>query len=648
MDPRCRVELFGELRLVQADQTITRFRTQKVAAVLAYLALYIRQGHTREEIVDRFWPEMDLDAGRNNLSTLLVSLRRQLEPMGVPQGSVLMADRRNVRLNADVVTTDVAEFDALLKAVGKMASTEEQRSALERAVALYRGDLLPGIYDEWATQEQDRCRARYVDALVAWGRCLQAAGEYDTALSLLQRAITADPYREEVYASRMRLQAGLGSPASALETYRQLEGFLKENLGVAPGGKARALAELLHKDPKALLMTAGSHAVVTQRTNPPERVPPRSAPRPDPIPPSAQPPSTLPLQMTRFFEREQELAQLEAFLTDGITRLLTLTGPGGTGKTRLAIEVARRVAPAFAGRVWFVSLADLIEPALIPFALASAFGLPAADRSDPLEAAVAALSAAPCLLILDNFEHLLRAGGSASKGDHPISSGAVALVRLLLGRVPGLVCLVTSREPLHLDGEQAFALMPLSLPSQDMEIESLMGCGSVALFADRARLVRPDFALTTNNREAIGALCRRLEGMPLSIEMAAAWMNTHPPARILQRLEQQLDLLVSRRRDLPPRQQSLRATIEWSYELLSEPECTLLARLSVFAGGWTEEAAVAVCSDMREEDGDRADSEAPFLSETAVRDALRGLVEKSLVRYEAQEAAERYRMLETI
>lgn len=644
MDLRCRVELFGKLRLIQADQITTRFRTQKAAAMLAYLALYLRQDHARERILDLFWPEMDLDAARNNLSTLLVSLRRQLEPIGVAQSSVLIADRRNIRLNAEVVTTDVAEFDALLKAAGKSSSFTEQGALLEQAVSLYRGDLLPGVYDDWAIQEQDRCRARYVDALVQWSRCLQNLGECEAALATLQRAIAADPYREEVYASQMRLQAALGNPASALETYQHLAHFLKESLGVTPGGEARTLAEQLSRNPQALLATKITHPVMTRPTVEAEKVPTRSVQRPDRAPSSSQSPTPLPLLLTRFFGREQELAQLETFVTDGSTRLLTLTGPGGMGKTRLAIEIAHRIAPAFARRVWFVSLADLTEPTLIPFALASALSLAASQRKDPLESVVEALGTDRCLLVLDNLEQLLRGGTNVAKGDGPNPGGAAAVVRLLLGRVPGLVCLTTSREPLHLEGEQEFPIAPLPLPLRKVAAEDLIRCSSVALFADRARLVRPDFTITESNREAVSMLCLRLEGMPLAIEMAAAWSNTHTPARILQRLEQQLDLLVSRRRDLPPRQQSLRVTIEWSYHLLLESERALLTRLSVFLGGWTEEAALAVCAE-----GERADESSALLpSPSAVRNALAGLVDKSLVRYEAGDTADRYRLLETV
>jgi predicted ATPase len=289
------------------------------------------------------------------------------------------------------------------------------------------------------------------------------------------------------------------------------------------------------------------------------------------------------------------------------------------------------VAPAFAGRVWFVDLAGLPDPNLIPFAVGNALQLAPVSGSDPLRPVVDLLGDAPCLLVLDNFEQLLRDPGSGGKNGHPAGSGGgAAYVRLLLERVPRLTCLVTSRQPLHLGGEQEFPLPPLPVPEGSASPEHLLECGSVALYVDRAQAAKPDFAVTAQNAAAVAALCRKLEGMPLAVEMAAAWAKTLPPARMLERLEHQLDLLISRRRDLPPRQQRLRATIQWSYDLLSPELQTWFARLGIFRGGWTLEAAEAVCSGV---EGDAL----LVLSE---------LQEHSLI--VAEEEGARYRMLEPL
>jgi predicted ATPase/DNA-binding SARP family transcriptional activator len=647
----------GELRVLEGDRIIDRFRTQKAAWLLAYLALRVGQSAPRERLIDLFWPEMDPVAGRDNLSTALSSLRRQIEPAGMPAGSVLYADRQHVRLNPEVVVTDTAEFEHLMRAASHTAEPGQRATLLERATTLYRGELLPGCYEDWALQEQARWSERYGDALEELSEAHEQAGDLQAALSAAQRAVRADAYREGAYQRQMRLCAVLGRVSAALAAYDELERVLKRDLGVAPAAATRELRDQIRRDP---------HALARPRAAPPaprEAVPAPAVRDALPVPesPSMAPVAlSLPVELTRFFGRERELALLGALLAPTArsvsdsgewragtrdagqpdARLITLTGPGGAGKTRLAVTVARRGASAYAGRVWFVDLGGLPDPNLIPFALAGALRLPPAPGEEPLERVVSALGDAPCLLLLDNFEHLLRDASVGSKSETPASgAGGAALVRLLIERVPGLTCLVTSRRPLHLGGEQEFPVLALDLPEPDGEPERLLQCSSVALYADRARAVKPDFAVTERNCGAVAALCRRLEGVPLAIEMAAAWARSLPPARILERLDHQLDLLVSRRRDLPARQQSLRATIQWSYDLLSPELRACFARLSVFRGGWTLEAAEAVCAGGEEE------------AVSAVSPTLRllsDLQEQSLVVAEEREEDTRYRMLEPL
>ncbi|HLK54911.1 MAG TPA: tetratricopeptide repeat protein, partial [Chthonomonadaceae bacterium] len=338
---------------------------------------------------------------------------------------------------------------------------------------------------------------------------------------------------------------------------------------------------------------------------------------------------TLPLPLTRFFGRRQELERLLELLQAPDVRLVTVLGPGGAGKTRLSIEVAHRLAPLLPERIGFVSLAELPHANLLPSALLRALRLPANAQTDPLDQVASALGGQPYLLLLDNFEHLLGEEGEA-KYEAPRRTGAVP-VRMLLERIPSLRCLVTSRQALRLEGEQTFVLPPLALPALDTSAspETLIANESVALYLDRARLARPDFALNASNAEAIRALCRKLEGMPLALEMAAAWAKALPVGKVLERLERQLDLLVSRRSDLPARHQSLRATIEWSFDLLSPELREAFACISVFRGGWSLEAAEAVIGD-----------EALGL--------LAELQERSLIVMEERGEEVRYRMLETL
>lgn len=646
MDFQCRIEMFGQLKVIRADQELTRFRTHKIGWILAYLALHREQSVPRERLIDLFWPEMDLDTGRGNLNNALSSLRRQLDLSNTLENGVLVADRQSVRLDPQTVRTDVQDFEEFLHAASRSVPGPQQISFLERATALYRGGLLHGCYEEWAIQEQQRLHGLYADALAHWSEALEKNGEFTNALAVTQRAVQSDVYREEFYRRQMRLQAVLGNPAAALETYRQMERRFEADLGATPSLATRELERQLREDPTAVARIS-QIPPTTQ-----EQVPPLSAALPaddnasKPIPSAgdvASPESSvsaLPLVLTRYFGRTEEQSHLTMMLAGAETRMVTLLGPGGAGKTRLSLEVARQLSPTFAGRVWWVSLADLPDARLLSSALTRALQLSGVGNTDPMESVIARLNEAPCLLVLDNFEHLLRdeASGGA-KGDQPLLDTASALVRLLLERAPRLRCLITSRRALRLNGEQEYPLPPLPVPVISSLPAEVLTSPSVALYADRARLSRPDFAITPHNAETVARLCRKLEGMPLAIEMAAAWAKVLPPAKMLERLEERLDALTTlsgRRRDLPARHQSLRATIDWSYDLLDAPQKRLLACLSIFRGGWTLEATEHVCASGPDPQED-------------VLDLLTSLVDKSLVVYEEIDSDEgRYRLLETI
>jgi predicted ATPase/DNA-binding SARP family transcriptional activator len=336
---------------------------------------------------------------------------------------------------------------------------------------------------------------------------------------------------------------------------------------------------------------------------PPASRPPAGVRRRTPLPVGGHPSAvgTLPMQFARFFGREEEIARLEELLCSSVTRLVTLTGPGGSGKTRLGIAVASRIELAFEGAVAFVPLADLTDARQIPGAIADALGLARAAEVEPLTQVIDALRSRPWLLVLDNFEHLAggRPSGEIAPGEGP---GGPLLVRSLLERVPTLTCLVTSRQPLGITGEQEFVLLPLPTPRRSDPLDRLTTYASVQLFLDRARAVRADFRLTEGNAAAVAELCDRLEGLPLALELAAARAGVLTPQQMLQRLTGagspaagRFELLVSQRWDVSIRHRSLRAAIASSYQLLSPELQPFFARLSVFRGGWTLEAAEAVC-----------------------------------------------------
>jgi predicted ATPase/transcriptional regulator with XRE-family HTH domain len=348
-----------------------------------------------------------------------------------------------------------------------------------------------------------------------------------------------------------------------------------------------ALLALLHAEGLLRQDTAGSlhgrtlTAADLQRLLQEARSGKRTLPRAPHLRP-ASPPATLPVPLTRLIGREQELAEVTALL--GATRLLTLTGPGGTGKTRLAIAAATRVADRFPEGVWFVDLSGLVQPAGVIPAIAYALGVRESEGRSLALALAGYLQSKQLLLVLDNFEQVLAA--------------ALPVYDLLVA-APAVRLLVTSRVVLRVDGEQEYAVAPLPLPEDSPADPALLRQNpAVQLFLDRAqaRAVRLDLSLTAATTFAIGAICRRLDGLPLAIELAAARVRILPPAQLLARLERRLPLLTGGLRSAPARQQTLRATIQWSWDLLSVAEQTLYRRLAVFAGGFTLEAAEAVCN----------------------------------------------------
>jgi non-specific serine/threonine protein kinase len=332
-------------------------------------------------------------------------------------------------------------------------------------------------------------------------------------------------------------------------------------------------------------------------------------------------PNNLPRPLTSFIGRHKELGELRQAL--GATRLLTLTGSGGCGKTRLALQVAREETPAFPDGVWLVELAALSDPLLVPQTLAKTLGVKEEPGSSLAHTIAAHLDAKHALLVLDNAEHLLVA--------------CAELAQAVLQRCPHVTVLVTSREGLGMAGELTYRVPSLSLPDpkHDLTPQGLLPYEAVRLFVERSRLHAPQFALTQQNAAAVASVCYRLDGIPLAIELASARLRSLTVEDLNARLDQRFRILTGGSRTALPRQQTLRALIDWSHDLLSANEQALLRRLSVFAGGWTLAAAEQVCAG----EGVAAD---------VVLDLLSALVDKSLASADARDAAVRYRLLETV
>jgi predicted ATPase/DNA-binding SARP family transcriptional activator len=327
-------------------------------------------------------------------------------------------------------------------------------------------------------------------------------------------------------------------------------------------------------------------------------------------------PTNLPTQATPLVGRQRELAQVRDRIASDEFAILTLTGPGGTGKTRLALQAAADSLGRFPSGTFLVALASVSDPEHVVPTIAHVLGLRVPRGSGLVQALEEYLAERKLLLVLDNVEHVIASAPAVAK---------------LAAASPGLKVLASSREPLHVSGERVFPVPPLELPKADGEWDALVANEAVALFVERAQAIRPDFELTEANAPAVAAICRTLDGLPLAIELAAARIVLFPPAALLARLDERLEVLTGGARDRPARHQTLRATLDWSFDLLGEQRRKLFARLAVFAGGWTLEAAEAVCG-----------------GDIDVLDGLASLIDKSLVRLEGTEEEPRFAMLETI
>jgi predicted ATPase/DNA-binding SARP family transcriptional activator len=608
-----RISLFGEFRLIYEDALLSQITSHRVQALLAYLVLHRDAPQPRQQLAFLLWSETTDAQARTNLRQLLHTLRQTLPAAD----QFVHVDAQSLQWRSDApVRFDVAEFEQALSRAAEAERRQDApvvRAALEQTVALYRGDLLPSCYDDWIVPERERLRQAYTGALEHLVPLLESQEQPRAALAYAQRLLRHDPLVEETYRDLMRLCAACGDRAMLRRVYQTCAAVLERELGIEPSAATReAYAHWVRAEAKA-----------------PTR--PMS-----PLSPSPQAVNTnLPVQLTSFVGRARELAEVRDLLQT--TRLLTLTGPGGTGKTRLALEVAAQMLDAYPQGVWLVELAPLTDPTLVIQTIAATLGVREQPGRSILDALLDYLRAKTLLLLLDNCEHLI--------------ASCAQLAETLLRAAPNLRILASSREALGIAGEIPYRVPPLALPDPRQisnldrpgNLDALAQNDSVRLFVDRASTAYPPFRLTTKNAAAIVQIGRRLDGIPLAIELAAARAKVLPPEQIAARLDDRFRLLTGGSRTALPRHQTLLALIDWSHQLLSEAERVLLRRLSVFAGGWSLEAAQAVCGDGLL-DGPGADVE--------MLDMLARLVDRSLVEVDVEGAAEaaegRYRLLETI
>ncbi|MDQ6822244.1 MAG: hypothetical protein M3076_18205 [Actinomycetota bacterium] len=576
-----RIDLLGRFRVAAGETTVNEaaWRLRKARGLVKLLALHPGHSLHREQAIEALWPDSDPAAASNYLRQALFVARRALDSCGENGAARILLAHDLVTLVSDRLWVDVEAFEAAAAEAERAPSVARHRAAIE----IYGGELLPeDRFDEWATSRREALRERHLALLVDLARLHEEADDWAAAVTELQRALLDEPLHERAHRELMRIYALTGRRQRALAQFQLLRGSLRREFEDEPDDETRRL----YQDILTRSLSADDG---------PEATP--AAHRADPRQRRA---GNLPIQLTSFVGRERELREVVGLARRH--RLLTLTGPGGCGKTRLALEAAAALRRETADGVWFVDLAGLSDGALVPHAVGAVLGVESRSARRSEEAVVAHVGERQMLMVLDNCEHLI---------------GACArLAEALLAACANLRLLATSREPLHVAGEV------------DWRVPSLSPREAERLFAERAAGVSSRFALSDESAAAVGEVCRRVDGIPLAIELAAARVGVLAPAQIAERLRDSLTVLAAGRRTALTRQQTLIATLDWSHELLDDDERTLFRRVGVFAGSCDLDAVEAVC------DGDL--------------DVLGRLVDKSLIVVEEQEGAARYRLLDTV
>jgi predicted ATPase/DNA-binding SARP family transcriptional activator len=572
-------------------------RSRKGLWLLALLTLRHNRPVERELLARTLWPDVDQSTALTNLRPILTELRNAL---GDQRYRLQTPDRDILMLDLTGADVDILIFDA--------ATSGGKPADLQQAVTLYRGSLLEGCTEEWVFQERNVREQRCLQALQQLGDNALAAGDAMRAAGYYQRAVGLDPWSDAARRGWMKALADNGDHNAALQVYREFVEQLRDAPNIAPDEQTTALYMRLRAETRR---QPDVHAVVSGEY----RELPKVA-------------GYLPHALSGLVGREDERSEVALCLRRA--RLVTLTGLGGIGKTRLALEVAREVLREYADGVWLIALDMLTDKRMLVNHIASVLEVKDEAARPLLESLTERIRQKRLLLVLDNCEHLREASAE--------------LVAHLLRECMGVRILATSREPLGVPIETVWMVPPLAVPDpehlpkgQATTLRVLMGYESVQLFVERAHAVHQTFLLTGSNARSVAQVCYRLEGIPLAIELAAARVKVLPVDEIAARLNNALPLLAGGSRTVQSRQQTLRATLDWSYALLSEPERVLLCRLSVFVGGWTLEAAEQVCSGNG-------------IEAYQVASLLTTLAEKSLIAIDerAEDIGRRYRLLEIV
>ncbi|MCB8924638.1 MAG: tetratricopeptide repeat protein [Ardenticatenaceae bacterium] len=583
------ISLLGGVTIALDNTAVTNFASRKADALLVYLACNPRP-HPRETLATLFWPDNDQTRALANLSVILTSLRKQLD-------NYLVAERHTVSVNHEMpVVLDVAQFE---KAIAQAQPHDGKISRivaaqLQTAVSLYKGDFLAGFnlrgvpeFEAWVLLEQERLRQMMLAALADLITFHQQRGQFSEGIQYAQQLLALDPLQEETHRQLMQLYALDNQRPAALAQYEQCAAILDEELGVEPDEETVALYESIRDDTVTRRQGDKGASQQTATLSPGHLV-------------TKSPLHNLPTATTTFIGRKDELAQIESWLRQADGRLLTIIGPGGMGKTRLAQEAARQQIGEFADGVWYVSLVAFGDLNGLATAVAESIGLELSGKETLPDQLLKQLQPLEALLVLDNLEHLL---------NDPLRS---FLSQLCL-TAPELCLITTSRERLRLQAEHLLELEglpfpvvgdPLSVsgdPSTDHRLpltdnrSRFTNYPAVQLFANRVQQVRPEFDVG-RWEIVVAKLCQLTGGLPLALELAATWTRVLTVAEIVAEIERGLDALSTTLHDVPERHRSLRAVIESSWQMLAAEDQVLFRQLAVFRSGFTRSAAQQVAN----------------------------------------------------
>ena len=537
------LEIFtlGKLQIRRNGFTLADFPTRKVEALLIYLSCS-RKSSPREQLAELLWDDRTRSQSLTNLRATLSRLNEQVAPF-------LLITRKDVSMQPQAkVWVDSVELSTLLRSIKQPLSSSAARR-LEDALTLYKGDFLAEFslsesrgFEDWQLAERERLRVAVMEALNQLVTFYLEQGRFDAGLVHATRLLELDPLREDAYRQMMLLLAGSGQRSSALQQYEICRHILADELGIEPEVQTTTLYHQIRSGafvPSATPLKSTFH---------------------------------IPTQLTPFIGREAELAQLEDYLDDSTCRLVTLIGPGGVGKTRLAYQVAACKAEDFVWGVCSVPLTGVASSSSVLSTLARSLAFDFYGSTDQKTQLLDYLREKHLLLVVDNCEHIL---------------DGMALLDEILTTAPSVKILATSRERLNVQGEWLFPVHGLQYPQHEHDAET-ESYSAIQLFVQSALRGGPDFTL--DDVAAVVRICQLVEGLPLAIELAASWVHQMPVARIASHIERDLDFLSTNLRDVPERHRNIRALFEHSWRLLSAEEQAVLRKLSVFRGSFDAQA----------------------------------------------------------